>query len=316
MAVVVCTYTDARWDLLCRAVDSVQRQSVRPRQLVVCVDHNPALARRCRERWPEEGQHGPVRVQVLENRYAGRLGSARNTAVEAVDADVVAFLDDDAAAAPTWLATLLRVYREDPAAVAVGGAPLPVLEEPLPAWFPAEFHWVFGCHYRGLPTRRAPVRHLIGANMSARTDAVRRVRGFHADDHDDMDLSHRIAAAYGARAVLYEPRAQVHHFVPGHRVSWAYFWRRCYVVNREKVRALRDLGDAGNLTAELEFVAGAARTVLSGLALALRGQPQRLAPSAAMVAGIALAGAGNVHGRAAMLLGRTAPARTRGLRAA
>ena len=315
VAVVVCTYTDARWELLCRAVESVQQQTLVPRRLVLCVDHNPALAERCRRRWPAGAEHGPVRVEVVENRYPGRLGSARNTAVEAVaeDVDVVAFLDDDAAAEPSWLATLLQVYREDPGAAAVGGAPLPVLETELPRWFPPEFHWVFGCHYLGLPTRRAPVRHLIGANMSVRADAVRRVRGFHADDHDDMDLSHRVAAAYGAGAVLYEPRARVRHFVPAHRVTWNYFWRRCYVVNREKVRALRDLGDAGNLTAELEFVATAGLTVLGAVGEALRGRPQRLAPSAAVVAGIALAGFGNLHGRAAMLLGRTAAARTRGL---
>ncbi|WP_432564141.1 glycosyltransferase family 2 protein [Kineococcus sp. SYSU DK003] len=320
-SVVICTYTQARWSLLRRAVDSVQAQTHPPRQVLVCVDHNPALADRCRALWPGTGDGdtggdtGGVAVQVLENRYPGRLGSARNTALEAVTADVVAFLDDDAAAEPTWLATLLRVYREDGAAVAVGGAPLPVFQTRLPVWFPEQFHWVFGCHWRGMPERLGPARHLIGASMSARAEALRGVGGFHADDHDDMDLSHRLAAAHGAGAVLYEPEARVHHFVPAERLTWRYFRRRCYGVNREKVRALRDLGEAGNLTAELQFAAAAVRTSVGAVGAAVRGRPVELLRAGALLAGLGLAGLGHLHGRAAMLAGRTPPARTRGLRA-
>ena len=99
---------------------------------------------------------------------------------------------------------------------------------------------MFGCHYRGLPESRQPVEHLIGASMSVRTAALRAVGGFHSDDHDDMDLSHRIAAGFGPSAVVYEPRARISHFVPAVRVSWRYFWRRCYTINRSKVRAFAD----------------------------------------------------------------------------
>jgi hypothetical protein len=45
--VVICTYTDARWDLLERAVASVQTQSVAPGKILLCVDHNDELLERC-----------------------------------------------------------------------------------------------------------------------------------------------------------------------------------------------------------------------------------------------------------------------------
>ena len=40
--------------------------------------------------------------------------------------------------------------------VAVGGAPLPRYETGRPRWFPANFDWVFGCAYAGLPTELGP----------------------------------------------------------------------------------------------------------------------------------------------------------------
>ena len=180
-------------------------------------------------------------------------GSARNMAAEAIDSDVIAFMDDDAEAAPDWIAQLLSVYR-DPSVVAVGGAPLPRYETVRPAWFPANFDWVFGCAYAGLPSEIAPLRHLIGANMSVRRTAFEAVGGFVGSDFDDLNLCMRLSRKYGAQSTYYNPHAVVRHFVPGERVTWRYFWRRCYFVNREKVRVFRRVGSAANLIAEREFV--------------------------------------------------------------
>ena len=86
--VVICAYTDRRWEQLCRAVESVQVQTVAPGQILVFIDHNDELADRCDQRWPMTGQSAVPHVKVLRNRYPGRLGSARNTAIEHVSADM------------------------------------------------------------------------------------------------------------------------------------------------------------------------------------------------------------------------------------
>jgi cellulose synthase/poly-beta-1,6-N-acetylglucosamine synthase-like glycosyltransferase len=310
--VVICTYTDERWDLLCRSVASVQGQSVAPRAILLCVDHNEALYERCVEQWGASAPAGGVPVHVLRNRFAGRLGSARNTAVEQVRSDVIAFLDDDAEADPTWLEELLGVYRET-GAVAVGGAPLPNHQVPRPGWFPFEFDWVFGCHYAGLPEVRRPVRHLIGASMSVRADALRAVGGFHSDKHDDMDLSHRIAAAHGGDAVVYEPKARIYHFVHPERLTWDYFWRRCYTINRGKVRAFSDMGEAGNIRAELEFAGSMAAAVTRKVLRGLRGDVDALRQAAAIIAGLAAAAAGHLRGRLDLRTGRLPVSLTVGL---
>ena len=314
--IVICTYTLARWDLLARSVESALTQRFTPQRVIIVVDHNHELLERCQHQWGGALSDSPVEIVVVANQFAGRLGSARNTALLYTRADIVAFLDDDAEAASDWLERLLAVYATHPGTVAVGGAPQPNYGAPRPSWFPPECDWVFGCHYRWLPDELAPVRHLIGASMSVRRDAILAISGFHADDHDDMDLSHRIAHSFGPATVFYEPRAEVRHYVAPERLTWSYFWRRCFYVNRSKVGAFADMGDAGNIRAELGFVLSVLLGLGPALVAALSGRPARLAQALVALAAVALAGCGFVAGRVQLALGRRPEILTTGLSAA
>jgi glucosyl-dolichyl phosphate glucuronosyltransferase len=309
VSVVICAYTEDRWLQLRKSVASAEAQTAPPVEIIVCIDHNAELLRKSQEYFGEGRPAGAMPLIVLANKYHGHLGSARNTAAEIARGDVLAFLDDDAAAAADWLERLISAY-DDERVGAVGGAPLPVFEVRRPRWFPYEFDWVFGCAYRGLPLTRAPLAHLIGANMSARRSALREVGGFHSDDHDDMDMCHRIA--YAQFRVVYEPAAIVHHFVPATRTTWHYFWRRCYLVNQGKVAAFADMREAAGLGAELAFVS---RTLTAGAAAearrVLRGDVYGFARVGAMIAGIALAGLGHVSGQVRLRRPRRVPARPR-----
>jgi len=295
--VVVCAYTEERWDQLCSCVESVARQTRGPDELILSIDHNETLYRRCADRWVS-GRCGDIPMRVIRNKYEGHLGSARNSAAEVAAGDLLAFIDDDASAEPTWLAELTAVYESHPESVAVGGAALPVYETARPRWFPSDFDWVFGCSYAGLPRHLATLRHLIGANMSVRRSALAAVGGFHSDDHDDMDMCHRVAARFPEGRVMYQPQAVVRHYVPAGRVTWSYFWRRCFFVNKGKVAAFAQMEEAANLTAETRF---ALRSLTVGLATSvrdlLRGDVFAVLRMAAALCGLGLAGAGNVAGR-------------------
>lgn len=306
VSVVICTYTEDRWLQLQKSVASVEAQTSPPIEIIVCVDHNEKLLRKTEDYFGKGRPAGAIPLTVLANKYNGRLGAARNTGTELARGEVLAFLDDDAAAAPDWLERLIAPY-DDERVGAVGGAPLPVFEARRPRWFPLEFDWVFGCAYRGLPLTRAPLEHLIGANMSARRSALQEVSGFHTDHEDDMDMSHRIAHAQ--HTVLYEPLAVVHHFVPASRTTWDYFWRRCYFVNRAKVEVFANLQEASNLRAEMTFVTRTLTMgILAELRHALRGDLHGLARIGAMIAGIALAGLGHLSGKLRLRRPRRVPA--------
>lgn len=295
MSVVICAYTEDRWLLIQEAVASVEAQTSPPIEVILCIDHNDKLLRLSEERFLEERSAEFIPLKVVANKFDGHLGSARNTAVELAKGEIIAFLDDDAAAAANWLDQLVAPYSDERVG-AVGGAPLPRFERGRPRWFPREFYWVFGCAYRGMPTSRAPVAHLIGANMSARRSLLLDIGGFHSDNHDDMDMCHRIA--YGHYKVIYEPLAVVHHTVSAARTTWRYFWRRCYFVNRGKVEAFANMGKAASLGAEMSFVT---RTVPSGvlaeIGYALRGDIYGIVRAGAMIVGVALAGFGHLSGK-------------------
>jgi len=302
-SVIICAYSDERWLQLIEAIASVQDQSFPPIELIVCIDHTTSLLGRF-ESHLRERPVGAVPVQLVPNIHDGHLGSARNSAVTHARGDVIAFLDDDAVADADWLRSLVAPY-EDRNVAAVGGCPSPDFESQRPRWFPAEFDWVFGCAYVGLPTTRGPVAHMIGANMSVRRAVLDQVGGFHSDNHDDMDLSHRVAHLCGGSSVLYEPEAIVRHFVPTQRTTWTYFWRRCFFVNRGKVEAFESLGNAAGLAAETAFVRNAVfSSIPRHLGQVTRGDPWCLARAVAIAVGIALSGLGHLLGQIELHLGR------------
>ncbi|MGI8829882.1 MAG: glycosyltransferase [Candidatus Limnocylindria bacterium] len=300
--VVTAAYAMARWDLTCRAIESTLAQQPLPREILVAVDHNPELLARLRDRWEHPGDGGHPRIRIVPSRYDGHHGAALTTAAELAESTFLISLDDDAAADPGWLKRMLDGLRE-PNVLAVGGAPLPVYETRRPTWLPPEFNWVFGCAYVGLPTHRAPILHLIGTTMAVRRDDLLAIGGIHSDDFPDMEMSHRLRLLRPAGRLLYDPEATVRHFVPTVRTTWRYFRHRIFSVNRSKVWAVREMGEAGHLGAERGFVTRIAPAgILHGLRDALRGDLGGLARAGAILVGLALAAGGYIAGSTDLVL--------------
>jgi GT2 family glycosyltransferase len=313
VGVVICCYTERRWDPLLAALRSVQRQTRAPDRTVVVVDHNGPLLDRL------AAVAGPG-VVVLASTGPPGLSGARNTGVAACATTVVAFLDDDAVAEPDWLEALVAEYA-DPAVVAVGGRIEPRWEQGRPAWFPDEFGWVVGCSYRGQPAGRAVVRNVIGANMSVRAGALGEVGGFAESlgrtgagvpmGGEETELCIRLAAAGGT--VLQQPAAVVHHLVPGSRGTVAYFRSRCWAEGRSKAGVSRLAGASAALSAERDYATRVLpRGVLREARRALgRGDRAAAGRGAAIVGGLLTTAAGYALGRVRDLVtrpGRPGPA--------
>lgn len=303
--VVICVYTENRFGDIVAAVDSVRAQDVTPAQVLVVVDHNPALLTRVREALP-------AGVRVLPNACARGLSGARNTGVATASGDVVVFLDDDAAARPGWLRALLTPYA-DPEVVAVGGTAHPRFPAGRPALLPGgtgpdatgELDWVVGCTYTGQPTERAEVRNLMGCNMSVRRVAFARVGGFAEDlgrigrnplGCEETELCIRVRQAYRrsgrAARIVFEPAARVDHRVGVDRLNWSYLRRRSWSEGLSKAAVARLVGRDDALSTEREYV----RSVLpAAVARELRGR--RPASAAAVVVALAWTVAGYLRGR-------------------
>ena len=138
VSVVVCAYTEARWAQTRAALKSVLEQRPGPAQVLLVVDHNPALATRAR--------HELVGLSVLESDDVPGLSGARNAGLRAATQPITAFLDDDAEARPGWLSSLIKPY-SDSRVVATGGSVHPWWPTLRPVWIPPVFDWVVVCAY-------------------------------------------------------------------------------------------------------------------------------------------------------------------------
>jgi hypothetical protein len=261
VSAVVCAYTDERWEQLERAVDSLLVQSTRPLEIIVVIDHNRALQRRAAERWP-----GCI---VVRNRYAQGLSGARNTGVEVARGEVVAFLDDDAAVPSTWVEQLTGHLADDEV-VGVGSRVDPEWSDARPAWFPAEFDWVVGCSYTGLPSSTSVVRNPIGAAMMFRRRAVIEAGGFRSEvgrvgavgtGCEETELAIRLRAAGGA--ILYDPSVAARHVVTPQRATHRYFTSRCWHEGLSTAAVRRFVGATDALESERTYVR---RTLTRGIA--------------------------------------------------
>ncbi|MDT5050292.1 MAG: hypothetical protein QOG75_6196 [Mycobacterium sp.] len=298
VSVIIAAFTAERWDNIVAAIESVQRQTLAPRELIVAIDHNSAL-------WGRVERHTAAmpNVTVVDNRWPRGVSGARNTGIATAHGNLCAFLDDDAEAAPDWLANLVTGYA-DADVLGVGGAIDPHWHSQRPAWFPEEFDWVVGCSYRGLPVRVSATRNLIGANMSFRRSVLTEVGGFRSDigrvgefppvGCEDTALCIRARLQWPHGRFVYEPSARVRHSVPYSRVRLKYFLARCYGEGASKAQLAQLFGLADSLSVERTYVA---RTLPAGIAAAVvdavrRREVGALARGAAIVAGLASAAAG------------------------
>jgi glycosyltransferase involved in cell wall biosynthesis len=298
VSVICCTYTEDRWDDLVAAVESVQRQTFAPYEIIIVIDHNPCLLELARCKLPG--------VVVVENKEQRGLSGARNSGIAVARGKVIAFLDDDAIAAPDWLMQLTKGY-QDARVLGVGGAITPLWLGGQPGWFPEEFNWVVGCTYRGLPQTASPVRNLIGCNMSFRREVLEIMGGFRKEvgrvgtrplGCEETELCIRALQQWSKGVLLYEPGSQVHHRVPPNRACWRYFRERCCAEGLSKARVARLVSSKSWLRSELTYSAwilpqGIVRGLADGF---LRLQPAGLARAGAIAAGLAITTAGYLKG--------------------
>jgi O-antigen biosynthesis protein len=298
VSVVVCAYTLDRWPTTTAALRSALVQVPPAHEVILVVDHNPALYDRARREISG--------VEVVESTGARGLSGARNTGLDLATGDLVIFLDDDAEADPGWLASLVAPYTDEHV-VGTGGRVLAVWERGRPRWMPEEFDWVVGCSYRGLPTVEAPVRNPIGCSMSFRRDAAREAGGFRTEigrvgtlltGGEETDLAIRIRRLQPGSQILYEPAATVRHHLPASRARWAYFRSRCYHEGRSKAILARLEGTARGLSSERSYATRVLPAgVLRGLGELLRGDWGGAQRAAAIVAGLTITTIGYISGR-------------------
>ncbi|WP_278315449.1 glycosyltransferase [Lolliginicoccus levis] len=313
LAMVICCYTEKRWDLLALAIDAASAQAIPAHdEVIVVVDHNQALFDRVARAFPL--------ARVVANSEQPGLSGARNTGARAATKDVLVYLDDDAILRDEALDALRAILIER-AAIVVGGAVHPRWEGGrAPAWFPEEFGWVVGCDYTGIAPDGATIRNPIGACMAVDRESLLRIGGFSNElgrvgtlpvGCEETLMGIRIAADDPAAELVRGIGFAVDHAVPQDRQQFRYFLSRCYHEGRSKAILTAAVGSESGLSSERAY---ATRTLPAGvirsLGEALRGDPAGARRAATIIVGLLVTAWGMLRGRLASLMARR-PARQR-----
>jgi GT2 family glycosyltransferase len=306
-AIVICCYSDKRWDILNKAIRSAMHQIPAADEVIVVVDHNPGLARRLRN------QAFEIPVRIVESTHPPGLSGARNTGISVSSSEIILFLDDDAIADQDLLATLVRQMAH-PSVMGAVSTIRPLWETERPSWFPDEFLWTLGCTYLGL--HPGPVRNLIGASMCIRRSVFDHAGGFDAglgrtakalpSGCEETELCIRAKKVLPHARFVYDPSSGSDHAIPASRATWRYFLYRCWAEGLSKASLSFMAGTGKALTSEKTYmVKTLPRGVMQGFADVLSGPPGGLLRVVALASGLTATAAGFAFGRTRIALSRS-----------
>ncbi|WP_129670934.1 glycosyltransferase family 2 protein [Candidatus Chloroploca sp. Khr17] len=239
----ICTHNRAA--LLPAAIESLLAQTLPPdayEVLVIdnaCTDETPQVIRRYLD------AASNVTLRSAGQPHLG-LSHARNLAVEMAAGEVIAFLDDDAAANPEWLAAILDAYAMHPEAWAVGGKVLPQWEHQRPDWLTDDLLPQLSMLDLGDVLRTLAIgEELYGANCSFRRRAFAELglfrtdlgrQGAHLLGSEESELQQRIRQR--GKCLMYTPHAVVYHRVIAKRLQPRYFVHLAHGKGRTRARLM------------------------------------------------------------------------------
>ncbi|RKD98061.1 glucosyl-dolichyl phosphate glucuronosyltransferase [Halopiger aswanensis] len=262
VSVVVCTYSMERLDAFYEAVDSILEQTYEPIEIVLVIDGNERVFERVRDRY---GDHENVVLHCNDENQG--ISYSRTKGGEIASGDVVAFIDDDATAHPTWIEELVDVYDETDA-LAVGGRMAPDWVAGRPKFLPEEFYWLIGVTHRGFAEPGEEVRNTFGSNLSFKREVFLDLGGFDPNvgrkgekemQAHESEIGARLRRQYN-QGVIYHPDAIVEHKVFDYRTQLTWLLNRAFMQGYSK-RVLAKLapdasGDKNEFLSQLllEFV--------------------------------------------------------------
>ncbi|MDN2568533.1 glycosyltransferase, partial [Aquibium sp. A9E412] len=232
LSVVVATYN--RYDVLPEALDSLIAQAVPDGYLeVIVVDNSPDqdAAAGFAGRYADE-----PRIRYLLEPRPG-LSNARNVGTAAARADIVAFVDDDAIAAPDWatqIVSAFETYGEE--AAIVGGRILPRWVRPKPSWLPDSLlGYLSIIDWEGDMRPLKPNEWVAGCNIAFDKQALTAAGGFSTSlgrigsghsllSNDETEVMDKIKAQ--GKITIYAPDALVEHVIDPDRLTRQWFRRR------------------------------------------------------------------------------------------
>ena len=229
LSVIIATFR--RYDVLPDAIDSVMGQHEVKREDIelIVVDNTPPGERQAIRNLDQCDQY-------IAEDISG-LSRARNIGIKASNADLVAFLDDDAIASPTWASEAINLLEKNHEWEVIGGkilAKYPANKKTI--WVDAKLEEFLSCIDWPVdkPTSMADGVWIAGANMVFSRGVFERGIGFDEKlgrngksslmSNDETMLFEKI----GKERIYYVPQMTVEHVIPTDRLDPKWFRKRIF----------------------------------------------------------------------------------------
>jgi glycosyltransferase involved in cell wall biosynthesis len=231
VSAIICTHN--REQYLGAAIDSVLGQDFSEYEVIV-VDN----ASSDRTKQVVEERLSNPRLKYIYEPTIG-LSVARNTGAKAARGEILAYLDDDAEASPTWLRVLCSAYEQNEQLVIAGGK-VTLLWPPgvtVPNWLSPELAGNLGAYDLGdkIVYIDKPGLTPRGLNYSIRRSFLEQIDGFNLNlgrigtkllSNEELYVT-ELALKFG-KQVAYLPDALVAHNVAPERLHKSWFWQRSW----------------------------------------------------------------------------------------
>jgi glycosyltransferase involved in cell wall biosynthesis len=228
VSVIVCCHNGATRLPATLAHLKVQKPPIAPWE-VLLIDNasSDATAEVARSCW----QNGPAPLRVVQEPCLG-VRYARERGLAEAKYSFLGFVDDDNWVADDWVRSAYEIVSSDPALGAVGSIRTPVCEVSPPAWF-ANVHSSYAILTdHEFEQMREPPPYLPTAGLCLRRVAWDKLiqNGFHLQPigslgkeivgGEDVELTRSLRLSGWKLRV--DQRLRLLHFMPSHRLQWAY----------------------------------------------------------------------------------------------
>ncbi|MDM0049443.1 glycosyltransferase family 2 protein [Variovorax sp. J22R115] len=253
LKIVVAIATAGRREVLADAIRFLARQSRQPDELLICPARPEDVEPTCLDGFP-----CPARL------VSGPIGSSaqRNALIDASDADVMIFFDDDYLPAEDFVQETERLFAVHPGVVVATGR---VLADGIlgPGFTHEEgVHFLTNTGLDANPPSLSPIFNAYGCNMAIRLAPVR-LHGIRFDERlplygwlEDVDFSRQLAPhgdivqATGLRGVHLGTKRSGRS--PGKRLGYSQVANRIYIMRKGHMTPLQALiGNLKNIGANL-----------------------------------------------------------------
>jgi glycosyltransferase involved in cell wall biosynthesis len=183
-----------------QAIASLFAQWHRPDEIIVVDDGSTDRSVEIALRYP---------VKVWRHKQNRGLAATRNTAINNATGELVAAIDADCFAEPSWLSRLARTLENDPTVIGAAGATVEAVQRGI-----ADRWRIHHLRQHMGPKPIANADFLFGANTVFRRTALLAVGGYNPamrTNGEDRDICTRLRRHLAGSKLAYDPRAIVQH---------------------------------------------------------------------------------------------------------